>query len=182
MIESLYAHGLGRLALRVGQRLLIGIAAAAAVVVLFQFVEVVLARISYPFDLEWMESGIIAHVRRIAAGRPLYAEPSLEFTAFIYPPFYYYVSALVSSVVGLGHFAVFLVATFLGALFGNPEAGLVWLLFLGVSQLAHVVPLAIWMSVKNQLRTVKGIGIGAGITALLSAACWGVGMATFRGG
>src|SRR5262245_22933328 len=110
MIESSSVHGLRRLALRLLRRLLIGIAAAAAVVVLFQFVEVALGRISYPFDLEWMEGGIITHVRRVVTGRPLSAEPSLEVTAFISPPFCYYVSALVSSVVGLGYFAPRLVS------------------------------------------------------------------------
>lgn len=83
------------------------------------------------------------------------------------------------ALVGGGHVAACLVVTGIGALFGDPMVGAAWFLFLGVSQLAHVVPLAIWMNVRNQLRTLKGLWIGAGITALLSAACWGVGMANF---
>jgi hypothetical protein len=110
MPEPLHAPVVGRLLARAGQRLLTGIAAAAAVVVIFQFVQVALARIPYPFDLEWMEGGIIGHVRRVMAGRNLYGPPSLEFTPFIYPPFYYYVSALASSILGSGYFAPRLVS------------------------------------------------------------------------
>ncbi|MEE9295857.1 MAG: glycosyltransferase family 39 protein [Phycisphaerae bacterium] len=59
-------------------------------------------RIPYPFELEWMEGGVLDHVNRILAGRKLYVAPSLEFVPFIYTPLYFYVSAIVSSVCGPG--------------------------------------------------------------------------------
>jgi len=70
------------------------------------FVGIAASRIGYPFDLEWMESGVIDHVRVVLSGEPLYREPSLEFTPYIYTPGYYYASALVSSVAGVGYLSL----------------------------------------------------------------------------
>jgi len=61
-----------------------------------------LVRLRYPFELEWMEGSIVEHVRRAAAGEALYARPSIDFVAYLYPPFYYYVSALAATVTGMG--------------------------------------------------------------------------------
>ena len=45
-----------------------------------------------PFNLEAMESTILEHVRRLMAGRPLYADPTPQFAALAYTPLYYIVS------------------------------------------------------------------------------------------
>jgi 4-amino-4-deoxy-L-arabinose transferase-like glycosyltransferase len=63
---------------------------------------VVFFRIQYPFELEWMEGGSVDHVRRILSGQDLYVSPSLQFVPFIYPPLYYFVSAAVSKIIGVG--------------------------------------------------------------------------------
>ncbi len=75
-------------------------AASVAFVVVYAFVA--LSRIRYPFELEWMEGGMVQHVDRVLAGRPIYAKPSLEFTSFLYPPLYYHAAALVARIVGRG--------------------------------------------------------------------------------
>lgn len=59
-------------------------------------------RIPYPYELEWMEGGAVDHVRRILSGNQLYGRPTLHFTPFIYPPLYYYVSAIASELMGVG--------------------------------------------------------------------------------
>ncbi len=59
-------------------------------------------RIPYPFELEWMEGSTVDHVIRVATGLPLYCEPSLDFIPFRYAPLYYYVSAAVSAITGVG--------------------------------------------------------------------------------
>ncbi|MCP4674976.1 MAG: hypothetical protein GY854_05615 [Deltaproteobacteria bacterium] len=59
-------------------------------------------RIGYPFELEWLEGGVLDHIRRILAGEKLYVEPSLEFVPFVYTPLYYYLSAAVSRLTGVG--------------------------------------------------------------------------------
>lgn len=71
---------------------------------------IVAKRIGYPYELEWMEGGSVDHVRRIASGLPLYARPSIDFVAFIYPPLYFYISSFVASFVGDGFLPLRLVA------------------------------------------------------------------------
>ncbi len=61
-----------------------------------------LLRIRYPYELEWMEGGMVEHVARILAGKKLYVQPSADFIAFIYPPLYFYVAALAAKLPGVG--------------------------------------------------------------------------------
>lgn len=77
---------------------------AGSAVYLLLYVGVALARMRYPFELEWMEGGMVEHVRRILEGRALYAKPSLEFVSFLYPPGYYLASAAIASWTGIGFF------------------------------------------------------------------------------
>lgn len=76
-----------------------------------------LLRARYPFELEWMEGATLEHVRRVLQGRPLYGKPSLEFVAFAYPPFYYYVAAGVARITGDGFLALRIVS--IAATFGS---------------------------------------------------------------
>ena len=59
-----------------------------------------LQRIAHPFELEWMEGGSLEHLMRVLRGEPLYVTPSIEFVPFPYPPFYYYLGAIVSKLTG----------------------------------------------------------------------------------
>lgn len=65
---------------------------------------VTLSRWRYPFELEWMEGGSLLHLLRLLNGQPLYVAPSLEFTPYLYPPFYYYLAALLAKLTGLTWF------------------------------------------------------------------------------
>lgn len=65
---------------------------------------IIVGRIAYPFQLEWMEGGSLQHVLRLQDGLPLYVRPSLEFTPYLYPPFYYYVSLGLAGLTGLTWF------------------------------------------------------------------------------
>jgi hypothetical protein len=100
------------------RRWLDAVVAAAALWYLGSFLVVALARISYPYDLEWMEGGTLEHVARVLGGQPLYVAPSLEFTPYIYAPVYYYVAAPVAKLFGLRLLSLRLVsfAASLGAL------------------------------------------------------------------
>jgi len=70
---------------------------APAVAALAGFLFVAMSRVGFPFALEWMESGTYLHVKQVLAGKPLYAAPSYEFIAMMYPPLYYYVAAPLAS-------------------------------------------------------------------------------------
>jgi len=74
------------------------------------YVAIALLRIRYPFELEWMEGGIVDGVRRVLAGEPLYVEPSVDFVPYGYPPLYHWTSAAVAAVTGVGFFPLRLVS------------------------------------------------------------------------
>lgn len=63
---------------------------------------VVALRFGHPYELEWMEGGMLAHALRVLAPEPLYASPSLDFVAYMYPPLYYYATAALVAVAGEG--------------------------------------------------------------------------------
>ena len=59
---------------------------------LCSFVYVVVSRLHYPFELEWMEGEIIAYLKRLIEGKPIYHEPNFEFTPFLYNYLYFKLS------------------------------------------------------------------------------------------
>jgi hypothetical protein len=85
-------------------------AVALALNATFAFVSLSFRRMRYPFELEWMEGGMLEHARRVLEGKVLYPEPSAEFVPFIYGPLYSYAGALVAAVTGPSLFALRLVS------------------------------------------------------------------------
>lgn len=67
------------------------------------FIYLCARRLTYPYDLEWMEGGMLAHALRIGQGKPIYLPPSLDFVPFLYTPLYPALLALLGRVVGLGY-------------------------------------------------------------------------------
>ena len=61
---------------------------------------IILSRIFYPYELEWIEGGSLQVVDRILNGLPVYSMPSPEYVAPLYMPFYYYLSALSAMIFG----------------------------------------------------------------------------------
>jgi len=91
------------------------------------YVLIALRRIGYPYELNWVEGAMVDGARRVIDGQSLYTEPSLGFTADIYPPLYYVVSGAASYVLGTGFLAPRLVS-FLASL------GVFFLVYLLVSR------------------------------------------------
>ena len=58
------------------------------------FVYTSMNRIFYPFDLEWMEGGMLLMVCELWKEKNLYVEPTSEFIPFIYPPLYSWLLAV----------------------------------------------------------------------------------------
>jgi 4-amino-4-deoxy-L-arabinose transferase-like glycosyltransferase len=88
-------------------RLLV-LAMAMAYILLYLFLA--LLRISYPYELEWVEGAMVEHVQRVLAGQPLYVAPGVDWVAAIYPPLYYYLSAAVAGISGIGFLPLRLVS------------------------------------------------------------------------
>jgi 4-amino-4-deoxy-L-arabinose transferase-like glycosyltransferase len=93
-----------------GSRLLRPILVIAALAATFVYVALAIVHLRYPFELEWMEGGMVDAVRRVVAGQKIYVKPSLEFAPYIYTPLYYYVAAAFAKVFGAGFFSARLVS------------------------------------------------------------------------
>ena len=67
-------------------------------------------RIRYPFDLEWIEGGMVNQVQRLLHGQSMYVAPGIAYVPFLYPPIYFYFSALAAVLFGIGFFPLRLVS------------------------------------------------------------------------
>src|SRR5580693_2227878 len=74
---------------------LFGLAAAYALVLL----TIVGSRLTWAFDIEWMEGGELTHAARLGLGRGIYVPPSADFVPFFYTPLY---PALLAGLTKLG--------------------------------------------------------------------------------
>jgi len=61
------------------------------------------ARLSYPLDLEWMESGVLISAKRAMDGAPLYSAPTVDFASFCYPPLYPMLLGWLGRIFGLSY-------------------------------------------------------------------------------
>ena len=60
-------------------------------------------RYPYPYDLEWMEGGVLHGAHRIAAGDGMYGPPAIDFIPFLYTPLYPGLLAALGSVTELSY-------------------------------------------------------------------------------
>ena len=60
----------------------------AALVVVAGYLVVALQRVAYPYDLEFIEDGMLMQALRMAHGLPTYLPPNAEFVPHAYPPLY----------------------------------------------------------------------------------------------
>jgi hypothetical protein len=58
-------------------------------------------RVTYPYDLEWMEGGLLHHAQRVRLGLGIYVPPSTDFIPYLYTPLYPTLLALFSVPFGL---------------------------------------------------------------------------------
>jgi hypothetical protein len=85
-------------------------AALLGLAVIGAYIAIALARLSYPFTLEVLESNSLVEVHRILAGQPLYAAPTVGYVPDGYPPLYFAVSAAAASVLGQSYLPLRLVS------------------------------------------------------------------------
>jgi hypothetical protein len=77
--------------------------AALSVLMVALFAYTALRRMHFVFEYDWIEDGVLASVRHIRSGLPLYSAPTTAFTPYLYTPIYLYVAAALSRVMGLGY-------------------------------------------------------------------------------
>ncbi len=87
---------------RVGERLVGAVLVGLSIIPVARYLFVVAHRIGYPYELEWMEGGSVEVVHRVVLGQGIYGPPSMHFTPWPYTPLYFWVSAAVAEVTGIG--------------------------------------------------------------------------------
>jgi hypothetical protein len=64
-------------------------------------VTAIAGRLAYPYDLEWMEGGMLHHAQRIRDGAGIYVPASIDFIPFLYTPLYPSILALFGGAFGI---------------------------------------------------------------------------------
>src|SRR6478736_2503153 len=103
---------------------------------------IILGRLFYPYELEWIEGGSLQVVVRILDGFPVYSLPTPEYVAPLYMPFYFYVSALSAKLFGVGLPALRLVSYLASIMTCALISRSVW--YITQSRLAAVLSLLCW--------------------------------------
>jgi hypothetical protein len=67
-------------------------------------------QLGYPYELEWMEGGMVEIVARVAHGQPIYTAPTLHYVSYTYTPLYYWVAAQLARLTGIGFLPLRLVS------------------------------------------------------------------------
>lgn len=63
------------------------------------FLWVVIGRLGYPFEIEFMTGSVLDHIERVLRHEKIYVAPGAGFIPFLYPPLYYWVCAAVGGTV-----------------------------------------------------------------------------------
>jgi 4-amino-4-deoxy-L-arabinose transferase-like glycosyltransferase len=74
------------------------------------FVALAVIRLSYPYELEWIEGAYVDQVNWIVQGHALYREPTTAFIPLNKTPLYFYLAAPVMRLLGAGFAAPRLVS------------------------------------------------------------------------
>lgn len=79
------------------------IVTASALLSLAVFLYTAIHRLRVPFEFDWIEDGVLATVRHLRAGLPLYARPTPQFTPYLYTPLYLWTATALSHLTGIGY-------------------------------------------------------------------------------
>jgi hypothetical protein len=112
LVALAWATGLvgGRRPESAGRRLLPGFIGAYSLLQIGIIVYLWSNHASFPLNLEAMELTILAHVRRVLAGLPIYVPASSNFTPLVYTPLYYVLAAPLARIIDPDLLALRLVA------------------------------------------------------------------------
>jgi 4-amino-4-deoxy-L-arabinose transferase-like glycosyltransferase len=89
---------------------LTSLAALGGAVYLLGFTVAGAFRLVYPYPLEIIEGASLSVVRHLLQGQPAYGPPTIDFVPLVYGPLYFWVAALVATVLGADFVALRLVS------------------------------------------------------------------------
>ena len=88
---------------RAAQLVLWAIVALPALYQINLLIQAIAGRVGYPYDLEWMEGGLLHHALRIHTGQGIYVPPSVDFIPYLYTPLYPTLLALFGGPFGISY-------------------------------------------------------------------------------
>jgi hypothetical protein len=88
---------------RLAKLVMWGIVALPALYQIGLLIEAIAGRVGYPYDLEWMEGGLLHHALRIRQGQGIYLPPSVDFIPYLYTPLYPTLLALFGGPFGISY-------------------------------------------------------------------------------
>lgn len=147
-----------------------------AVFYLFLYVLVALLRMGYPYELEFLEGTSIGLIDRIVSPAPLYVRPTLEFIPSNYTPLYYYLSAGLAAVTGVG----FLPLRLLSFLSSLACFGLIFLLVRRETASRYFGVLAAGLFAASYGVVGAWFDLGRNDSLFLALMLWGVYLVRFR--
>ena len=117
--------------------------AALSALMVVLFVYTALRRMHFAFEYDWIEDGMLASVRHIRSGLPLYSAPSTTFTPYLYTPVYLYIAAAISRGMGISY------------------ATLRLLSMLSTLGCFAVIYLLVWHEARKHLAAIAAVGLFA---------------------
>jgi hypothetical protein len=87
-----------------------GLVGLAAITAISAYFTLAVIHLRFPFELEWMEGGLVDEARRASSGQALYVKPTLGYVPYIYPPLWFWVAGLSAKLLGAGFFSARLVS------------------------------------------------------------------------
>jgi len=76
---------------------------ALSVLMVAAFLIAARKRLHFAFEFDWIEDGMVACVRHIRSGLPLYSAPTVAFTPYLYTPIYLYLAAVLAKWTGVSY-------------------------------------------------------------------------------
>lgn len=76
------------------------------------FLYTISLRVPYPYELEWMEGGLLTQSLWLMKGNQLYVAPTIDFIPYLYTPLFTWLSTAVMYVLGVGFWQLRLVSVF----------------------------------------------------------------------
>lgn len=86
-------------------QILVGIAVLISIGYISLFIGLSAMRSVYPFELEWIEGASVDEINWILQGKSVYGEPSISFIPSMKTPLFFYFSAGLAKIFGVGFFA-----------------------------------------------------------------------------
>ena len=73
------------------------------IVAIIIFLVVGFPRFLYPYEISWGEGSLLIEVQRILSHEAIYSKPTIYYVAWLYEPFYFYLSAFVGEIFGISY-------------------------------------------------------------------------------